>query len=147
KLAPLEVKTPAVVDPPRGAAGREVHWVKPSLVAEIAFTEWTNDGTLRHPSFMGLREDKKAADVVRERAAAAPGAVPAGAKSAETKAKTKTKTKTKTSKAKTATPGTPKTKTPKAKTAKTAKTAKAKTTTAKSRSAKPTVAKSTKTIA
>jgi bifunctional non-homologous end joining protein LigD len=40
--------------------------VKPELVAEVAFTEWTEDGRLRHPSFKGLREDKAAADVVRE---------------------------------------------------------------------------------
>jgi len=148
KLAPLEVKTPAVVDPPRGAAGREVHWVKPSLVAEIAFTEWTNDGTLRHPSFMGLREDKKAADVVRERAAAAPGAAPADASGAEDGARAKT-AKTKTPKSKTPKSTTAKTKTAKVKTAKTktAKTKTAKSTTAKSRSAKPTAAKSTKTIA
>jgi bifunctional non-homologous end joining protein LigD len=40
--------------------------VKPKLVAQVQFTEWTEDGILRHPSFQGLREDKKAADVVRE---------------------------------------------------------------------------------
>lgn len=45
---------------------RDVHWVKPELVAEIAFTEWTSDDVLRHPSFQGLREDKKATDVKRE---------------------------------------------------------------------------------
>ena len=43
-----------------------VHWVKPDLVANIAFTEWTTDGRLRHPRFEGLRSDKAAADVVRE---------------------------------------------------------------------------------
>ena len=42
------------------------HWVKPELVGEVTFTEWTRDGTLRHPSFQGLREDKRARDVVRE---------------------------------------------------------------------------------
>ena len=41
-------------------------WVRPRLVAEIEFTEWTGDGRLRHPSFQGLREDKKAMDVKRE---------------------------------------------------------------------------------
>ncbi|MGB0086880.1 MAG: DNA ligase D [Rhodomicrobiaceae bacterium] len=45
---------------------RHVRWVKPELVAEIAFTEFTADGALRHPSFLGLREDKEADDVVRE---------------------------------------------------------------------------------
>jgi bifunctional non-homologous end joining protein LigD len=44
------------------------HWVEPKLVAEIRFTEWTSDGRLRHPSFQGLREDKKPSDVVREQA-------------------------------------------------------------------------------
>ena len=52
------------------------HWVEPKLVAEVAFTEWTGDGRLRHPSFQGLREDKKAADVVRERAAKVQAAKP-----------------------------------------------------------------------
>jgi bifunctional non-homologous end joining protein LigD len=40
--------------------------VQPRLVAQIAFTEWTRDGRLRHPRFVGLREDKAAEDVVRE---------------------------------------------------------------------------------
>jgi bifunctional non-homologous end joining protein LigD len=64
KLKPLETGKPPV-DAPR-AATRGAHWVKPKLVAEIAFTEETDDGVLRHPSFLGLREDKPAAEVVRE---------------------------------------------------------------------------------
>lgn len=44
-----------------------VHWVKPTLVAQIGFTEWTGDGKLRHPRFLGLRDDKRAAEVTRER--------------------------------------------------------------------------------
>jgi len=44
-----------------------VTWVTPTLVAEVAFTEWTNAGRLRHPRFLGLREDKAAREVVRER--------------------------------------------------------------------------------
>ncbi len=47
---------------------REARWVKPELVAEIAFTEFTPDGVLRHPSFVGLRDDKAAKAVHRERA-------------------------------------------------------------------------------
>jgi bifunctional non-homologous end joining protein LigD len=43
-----------------------VHWVRPKLVCEVAFTEWTRAGQLRHPRFLGLRRDKSAADVVRE---------------------------------------------------------------------------------
>ncbi len=69
KLDALLQKEPPFSNPPRGAEARRAHWVKPQLVAEIAFTEWTEDGTLRHPSFQGLREDKKARDVVRERPA------------------------------------------------------------------------------
>jgi bifunctional non-homologous end joining protein LigD len=43
-----------------------VHWVKPELVAQIGFTEWTSHGKLRHPRFLGLRRDKAAKEVVRE---------------------------------------------------------------------------------
>ena len=42
------------------------HWTRPELVAEIRFTEWTADGKLRHPVYLGLRDDKKAAEVVKE---------------------------------------------------------------------------------
>ncbi|MER7014605.1 non-homologous end-joining DNA ligase [Saccharopolyspora sp. NPDC000359] len=42
------------------------HWVSPELVAQIGFTEWTEDGKLRHPRFSGLRADKRPEDVVRE---------------------------------------------------------------------------------
>jgi bifunctional non-homologous end joining protein LigD len=48
---------------------RGTHWVEPELVAQIAFTEWTRDGRLRHPRFLGLRHDKPAREVVRERPA------------------------------------------------------------------------------
>ncbi len=48
--------------PPRGA-----HFVEPRLVCEVEFTEWTREGLLRHPSYKGLRDDKAAAAVVRER--------------------------------------------------------------------------------
>lgn len=49
------------------AGGEDVHWITPELVAEVGFTEWTDDGKLRHPRFVGLRHDKSAEDVVRER--------------------------------------------------------------------------------
>ena len=45
---------------------KDVHWVKPQLVCEVAFTEFTDEGILRHPVFQGLREDKSAREVVRE---------------------------------------------------------------------------------
>ncbi len=52
---------------PRGGSWQTgVHWVVPELIAEVRFTEWTRDGQLRHPRFLGLREDKSARDVVRE---------------------------------------------------------------------------------
>jgi bifunctional non-homologous end joining protein LigD len=42
-------------------------WVKPSLVAEVKFTEWTTKGEMRHPVYLGLRTDKRADNVTRER--------------------------------------------------------------------------------
>ena len=44
-------------------------WVRPALLCEVAFTEWTEDGRIRHPSFQGLREDKKATEVKQEKPA------------------------------------------------------------------------------
>jgi bifunctional non-homologous end joining protein LigD len=64
KLQRLERKTPPT-DVPRAEA-RGAHWVKPELVAEIAFSEFTADGILRHASFLGLRGDKPADEVVTE---------------------------------------------------------------------------------
>jgi bifunctional non-homologous end joining protein LigD len=64
-MAPLE-RNAATVDAPR-AAVRGAHWLKPQLVAEIAFIEFTDEGVLRHPSYLGLREDKKPEAVVIER--------------------------------------------------------------------------------
>jgi bifunctional non-homologous end joining protein LigD len=53
---------------PRGPGLRHVHWVEPELVAEVSYLERTSAGKLRHPSFLGLREDKSSADVVAEHA-------------------------------------------------------------------------------
>lgn len=66
RLGRLERKTPPFSNPPRGAAARGVHWVRPELVGEVSFTEWTDDGLLRHPSFQGIREDKSPREVRRE---------------------------------------------------------------------------------
>jgi bifunctional non-homologous end joining protein LigD len=51
----------------RTAQGSDVHWVRPTQVAQIKFAEWTKEGLLRQPSFLGLRLDKSATKVVRER--------------------------------------------------------------------------------
>jgi bifunctional non-homologous end joining protein LigD len=50
------------------AVMRRCHWVKPDLVCQIKFSEWTRDAKMREPVFLGLREDKAAVEVVRERA-------------------------------------------------------------------------------
>jgi bifunctional non-homologous end joining protein LigD len=60
----IERDTPAFADRVRE---RAAHWVEPELVAQVGFSEWTTDGKLRHPKYLGLRDDKAAADVVRER--------------------------------------------------------------------------------
>jgi bifunctional non-homologous end joining protein LigD len=64
RLDALRQDTPPFV----GARARQpgVHWVRPELVAQVAFTEWTEDGKLRHPRFLGLRRDKDPSEVVRE---------------------------------------------------------------------------------
>jgi bifunctional non-homologous end joining protein LigD len=63
RLAPLRRDSPPFVDEVRE---RTVTWVQPRLVAQIGFSEWTRDGRLRHPRFLGLRDDKAAEEVVRE---------------------------------------------------------------------------------
>jgi len=65
RMKPLEVKEP-LLEVPRSAQ-RGSHWIEPKLVGEIAFTEFTSDGILRHPSFIALREDKPAREVVLEK--------------------------------------------------------------------------------
>jgi bifunctional non-homologous end joining protein LigD len=82
RLKPYETKTcPFVEEPEYNKPSRfrpnppkaKVVWVKPKLVAEISFREVTKDGSIRHPSFKGLREDKKPGDVVREILKETPG--------------------------------------------------------------------------
>ena len=68
KMNRLERKTPPVETDKASARG--VTWITPKLVAEIAFAEFTADGNVRHGSFLGLREDKKASSVKPETAAA-----------------------------------------------------------------------------
>ena len=66
RLEKLEQPKPPFSNPPRGSALRNAHWVRPELVAEVEFAAWTRGGILRHPSFKGLREDKKPSEVRRE---------------------------------------------------------------------------------
>ena len=69
KLRPLERKTPPFRELPKMPKVRkgDVVWVEPKLVCEVEFAEWTHDGRLRAPSYQGLREDKSAEEVHRER--------------------------------------------------------------------------------
>lgn len=68
QLKPLQVKKPAVVNPPSGFEVKGVHWLKPKLLAEVAFAEMTKDGSVRHAVFHGLRDDKPAKGITEERA-------------------------------------------------------------------------------
>jgi bifunctional non-homologous end joining protein LigD len=63
RLAPLRRDTSPFADEVRM---KDVTWVEPEVVAQIGFSEWTRDGRLRHPRFLGVREDKAASEVVRE---------------------------------------------------------------------------------
>jgi bifunctional non-homologous end joining protein LigD len=66
RLRKLERKTsPFTTEVPRADA-RDATWVTPRLVGEVAFTEWTGDGRLRHPSWRGLRPDKSVQEVTQE---------------------------------------------------------------------------------
>jgi DNA ligase D-like protein (predicted ligase) len=64
KLARLKTSVSSFAED--GLPRRGVHWVKPKLIAQIGFTEWTAGGKLRHPRFLGLRDDKRPEDVARE---------------------------------------------------------------------------------
>ena len=77
KIKPLEIEECPFWNLPEKKAGRwgagltaakmvECRWLKPQLVGQFEFVEWTSDGHLRHSKFIGLREDKKAKDVGRE---------------------------------------------------------------------------------
>lgn len=65
-LTKRERATPPLGDT-TGVQKKGVHWAKPDLVAQVGFGEWTPDGKLRHPRYLGLRDDKSATEVVRER--------------------------------------------------------------------------------
>ena len=63
----MKVKTPKSPFPAKVKDERITTWVRPSLVAEVKFAEWTSKGELRQPVYLGLRSDKNAKDVVREK--------------------------------------------------------------------------------
>ena len=66
RLDPLEVATPPFT---KGTGlPRSAHWVRPEEVVQVAFSEWTSHGKMRHPRLLGVRSDKVASEVVRERA-------------------------------------------------------------------------------
>ncbi|MFN2626796.1 MAG: non-homologous end-joining DNA ligase, partial [Mycobacteriales bacterium] len=66
RLKPLARKTSPFADAVPRAHAAKAEWVDPKLVCDVEFTEWTRDGRLRHPSYKGLRNDKKPREVVRE---------------------------------------------------------------------------------
>ena len=66
RIKPLRTKKPAVANPPRSAELTRVHWLKPQLLAEVAYAEMTKDGSVRHAVFHGLRDDKPASDITVE---------------------------------------------------------------------------------
>ena len=65
EMSALEIKHSPFAEEVK--AGKGVHWVRPKLVAQVSFTQWTRDGRLRHPRFLGIRQDKDPREVVRER--------------------------------------------------------------------------------
>src|SRR5207248_8499462 len=67
-LKPLETNECPFKQRPK--TNERPHWIRPELVAQIKFTEWTADGKLRHPVYLGLRDDKKPQEVRREPAPA-----------------------------------------------------------------------------
>jgi bifunctional non-homologous end joining protein LigD len=66
QLAPLERADPAFATAIPRAHAKDARWVEPVVVGEVAFTEWTKAGILRHPTWRGLRDDKSPDEVVRE---------------------------------------------------------------------------------
>lgn len=82
-LDSLVQDAPPFVNPPQGAEARRAHWVKPELVAQVTFTEWTHDAIVRNASFQGLRHDKRAQDVVREKTDGRPKVAPRNAEAIE----------------------------------------------------------------
>ncbi|MFK3775297.1 DNA ligase D [Pseudomonas sp. NPDC089406] len=68
RLKPLHCSKPQLANPPTGSEARGVHWLKPQLLAEVAYAQMTRDGVVRHSVFHGLRDDKPATAIDLERA-------------------------------------------------------------------------------
>ena len=66
QLDAIEQDECAFAPKPKTMKASSTHWVKPKIVVEVQFVEWTSDGHLRHPSLLGIRKDKRPTDVVRE---------------------------------------------------------------------------------
>jgi bifunctional non-homologous end joining protein LigD len=106
KMKPLEIKdcpfpeTPHVNKPTRfrpHPPKAAIHWVKPKLVCEVQYQELTDEGVMRHPSFQGLRTDKKASEVVMDKPITAPTSTRSKLKTViETKVGKKKRTERKT---------------------------------------------------
>lgn len=76
RLAPLEVAKPQFRRPPTGAEAKGVHWLKPTLLAEVAYAQMTRDGVVRHSVFHGLRDDKPAKAISLEQPVKTPASPP-----------------------------------------------------------------------
>ena len=72
-MKPLHRDTPPFAEAPKMPRVRkgDVQWVEPRLVAQVRYGEWTHDGHLRHPAYLGLRDDKEADEVTRRHGAGA----------------------------------------------------------------------------
>ena len=77
RLAPLEVRKAQFGNPPRGAEATGVHWLKPQLLAEVAYAQMTREGVVRHSVFHGLRDDKPARSISLEQPVKNPVNTPA----------------------------------------------------------------------
>ncbi len=80
RLGPLERAAAPVKALPKGASLKGVHWTEPALVVEVRYAAWTTDKVLRHAAFLGFREDKSGAEIVRDAEMPAPAASPAESK-------------------------------------------------------------------
>lgn len=89
KLEPIIISDPPFKHPPK--TNMPVTWVKPYYVCEVKFTEWTSEGLLRHPIFLGLREDKTAENEKDEKIVTPPATTTARPKKSSTSKKVKSK--------------------------------------------------------